>query len=224
MARQQKSYFSDDKLVKDIETFRSALDAPALSNFFKVQMDLANLGPEPIDAFPVTLDSASSGVYQSEKVANDLSRWLTSCGLLDNGQKEVYELLCNEAMLPGVSMSVVEETGSRQGIRERFATQRQYTNISLSFYVSQDYKTLKLFQEWINFMNPLYVTQEGIKHNQGYPGGYPNNDERFAFHRFRYPNDYKRDISITKFEKNLGATKTETQREATVEFLSLIHI
>ena len=155
MARQQKSYFSNDKLVKDIETFRSALDAPALSNFFKVQMDLANLGPEPIDAFPVTLDSASSGVYQSEKVANDLSRWLTSCGLLDNGQKEVYELLCNEAMLPGVSMSVVEETGSRQGIRERFATQRQYTNISLSFFVSQDYKTLKLFQEWINFMNPL---------------------------------------------------------------------
>ena len=218
MARQQKSYFSNDKLVKDIETFRSALDAPALSNFFKVQMDLANLGPEPIDAFPVTLDSASSGVYQSEKVANDLSRWLTSCGLLDNGQKEVYELLCNEAMLPGVSMSVVEETGSRQGIRERFATQRQYTNISLSFFVSQDYKTLKLFQEWINFMNPLYVTQEGIKHNQGYPGGYPNNDERFAFHRFRYPNDYKRDISITKFEKNLGATKTETQREETVEF------
>ena len=99
MARQQKSYFSNDKLVKDIETFRSALDAPALSNFFKVQMDLANLGPEPIDAFPVTLDSASSGVYQSEKVANDLSRWLTSCGLLDNGQKEVYELLCNLSLI-----------------------------------------------------------------------------------------------------------------------------
>jgi hypothetical protein len=205
MARQQKSYFSNDKLVKDIETFRSALGAPALSNFFKVQMDLANIGAEPIDAFPVTLDAASSSVYQSEKVANDLSRWLTSCGLLDNGQKEVYEILCNEAMLPGVSMAVVQEVGSRQGIRERFATQRQYTDISLTFFVSQDYKTLKLFQEWFNFMNPLYVTQEGIKHNQGYPGGYPNNDERFAFHRFRYPHDYKRDISITKFERNLGA-------------------
>ncbi len=205
MARQQKSYFSNDKLVKDIETFRSALGAPALSNFFKVQMDLANIGAEPIDAFPVTLDAASSSVYQSEKVANDLSRWLTSCGLLDNGQKEVYEILCNEAMLPGVSMAVVQEVGSRQCIRERFATQRQYTDISLTFFVSQDYKTLKLFQEWFNFMNPLYVTQEGIKHNQGYPGGYPNNDERFAFHRFRYPHDYKRDISITKFERNLGA-------------------
>ena len=218
MARQQKSYFSNDKLVKDIETFRSALGAPALSNFFKVQMDLANIGPEPVDSFPVDLDSASSGVYQKEKLANDLSRWLTSCGLLDNGEKERYELLCNEAMWPGVSMSVVQEVGRRQGIRERFATQRQYTDIALSFFVSQDYRTLKLFQEWFNFMNPLYVTQEGIKHNQGYPGGYPNNDERFAFHRFRYPHDYKRDLSITKFERNLGATKTKTQREDPVEF------
>ena len=205
MARQQKSYFSDNKLVKSIDDFRSALGAPALSNFFKVQMDLAQDGPEPVDSFPVDLDAASSGVYQKEKMANDLSKWFTSCGLLDNGQKEVYELLCNEAMLPGVSMSVVQEVGSRQGIRERFATQRQYTDISLTFFVSQDYKTLILFQEWINFMNPLYVTQEGIKHNQGYPGGYPNNDERFAFHRFRYPHDYKRDLSITKFERNLGS-------------------
>mgnify|MGYP001404681422 FL=1 len=205
MARQQKSYFSNDKLVKTIEQFRTALGAPSMSNFFRVQMDLANVGPEPVDAFPVSLDSASSSVYQKEKVANDLSRWLTSCGLLADGQKETYEILCNEAMLPGVSMSVVQEVGSRQGIRERFATQRQYTDISLTFFVSQDYKSLKLFQEWINFMNPLYVTQEGVRHNQGYPGGYPNNDERFAYHRFRYPHDYKRDLSITKFERNLGA-------------------
>ena len=101
MARQQNSYFSDNKLVKTLDDFRSALGAPALSNFFKVQMDLAQDGAEPVDSFPVTLDSASNSVYQKEKVANDLSKWFTSCGLLDNGQKEVYELLCNEAMLPG---------------------------------------------------------------------------------------------------------------------------
>ena len=115
MARQQQSYFNDNKLVKSIEDFSSALGAPALSNFFKLEMDLAQDGPEPVDSFPVALDAASSGVYQKEKVANDLSKWLTSCGLLANGQKETYELLCNEAMLPGVSMAVVQEVGSRQG-------------------------------------------------------------------------------------------------------------
>ena len=36
MARQQQSYFNDNKLVKSIEDFRSALGAPALSNFFKL--------------------------------------------------------------------------------------------------------------------------------------------------------------------------------------------
>ena len=41
-------------------------------------MDLAQDGPEPVDSFPVALDAASSGVYQKEKVANDLSKWLTS--------------------------------------------------------------------------------------------------------------------------------------------------
>ena len=202
MARQQKSYFSDDKLVKDLDQFRSALGAPALSNFFKIELDFATIGAEPKDFFPVELESASASVYEKEKNANDLSQWLTSCGLMDQGDKERYELLANEAMLPGTSMSVAQEIGSRQGIRERFATQRQYTDISISFYLANDYKILKLFQEWMNFMNPLYITQEGIKHTQGYPGGYPNHGERYAFHRQRYPHDNKRNIKITKFERN----------------------
>ena len=62
MARQQKSYFSDDKLVKDLDQFRSALGAPALSNFFKIELDFATVGAEPKDFFPVDLESASAGV------------------------------------------------------------------------------------------------------------------------------------------------------------------
>ena len=121
MARQQKSYFSDDKLVKDLDQFRSALGAPALSNFFKIELDFATIGAEPKDFFPVELESASASVYEKEKNANDLSQWLTSCGLMDQGDKERYELLANEAMLPGTSMSVAQEIGSRQGIRERLS-------------------------------------------------------------------------------------------------------
>ena len=207
MARQQKSYFSNDKLVKDLDQFRFALGAPALSNFFKIELDFATVGAEPKDFFPVDLESASAGVYEQEKNANDLSQWFTSCGLMNQGDKERYELLANEAMLPGTSMSVAQEIGSRQGIRERFATQRQYTDISISFYLANDYKILKLFQEWMNFMNPLYITQEGIRHTQGYPGGYPNHGERYAFHRQRYPHDYKRNIKITKFEKDFDPEK-----------------
>ena len=69
-------------------------------------------------------------------------------------------------------MSVVQEVGSRQGIRERFATQRQYTDISIGFYVTNDYTSLRLFQEWINYMNPLYTAMMVNllkKEAQGYP-------------------------------------------------------
>ena len=44
-------------------------------------------------------------------------------------------------------MQVVQEVGSRQGVRERFASQRQYTDISVSFYVTHDYTSLRFFQE-----------------------------------------------------------------------------
>ena len=209
MARQQKSYFSKDKIVKNLDQFRVSLGAPALSNFFQVELDFARSLAEPKDSFPVELNAASSGIYEQERNANDLSQWFTSCGLMEEGDKERYELLANEAMLPGTSMSVAQEMGSRQGIRERFATQRQYTDISISFYLSNDYKILKLFQEWMNFMNPLYITQEGIRHTQGYPGGYPNHGERYAFHRQRYPHDYKRNIRITKFERDFKPEKQD---------------
>ena len=203
MARTQKSYFSNDKLVKNLDNFREAMGAPALSNFFKVEMDFAPSPGEPKDFFPVNLESSAASTYQEEKNANNLSQWFTTCGLLDPvGGVERYNILANEAMLPGTSMSVAQEIGSRQGIRERFATQRSYTDISISFYLSNDYKVLRLFQEWMNFINPLYVTQEGIRHTQGYEGGYPNHGERYAFHRQRYPYEYKRNIQITKFERD----------------------
>lgn len=203
MARTQKSYFSNDKLVKNLDNFREAMGAPALSNFFKVEMDFAPSPGEPKDFFPVNLDLSSASTYQEEKNANNLSQWFTTCGLLDSVTgAERYNILANEAMLPGTSMSVAQEIGSRQGIRERFATQRSYTDISISFYLSNDYKVLRLFQEWMNFINPLYVTQEGIRHTQGYEGGYPNHGERYAFHRQRYPYEYKRNIQITKFERD----------------------
>ena len=197
----------------ELQSFQNALGAPALSNFFKVSMDLAPESTTPIRNFPGDSENVTITKPEEEVVANGLNQWLTSAGVLGpNDPKIRYELLANEAMLPGTSMSVAQEQGSRQGIRERFATQRQYTDIAISFYVSSDYKILRLFQEWINFMNPLYVTQQGIKPPHAFPGGYPNNDEGYAYHRFRYPTEYKKNISVTKFERNMGTGKDKGGR------------
>ena len=197
----------------EMQSFQNALGAPALSNFFKVSMDLAPESPKPVRNFPNDQNSVTITESEEKVVANGLNEWLTSAGVLGpNDPKIRYELLANEAMLPGTSMQVVQQQGDRQGIRERFATQRQYTDISISFYVSSDYKILRLFQEWINFMNPLYVTPQGLKAPTAFPGGYPNNDEGYAYHRFRYPTEYKKNISVTKFERNMGTGKDKGGR------------
>ena len=195
------SLFYNKDSYRELQSFQEALGAPSLSNFFKITMDIGSEPPEPIRQFPAD-SSAGQQITSDKRKAQGLNQWLTSAGVLGaDDPKQRYELLCNQAMLPGTSMNVSQEIGSRQGITERFATQRQYTDISIGFYVSSDYKILRLFQEW---MNPLYVGQDGVRPDMASPGGYPSNDEAYAYHRFRYPSQYKKNLAVTKFEKNLG--------------------
>ena len=178
------------------EDFQTALGAPSLSSFYIVNLDLAK----------------GSGVQEGIAEEN-LENWLASCGVFDTPYAmRRYSLLATEAILPGTSMSVLEEKGSRQGITERFATQRAYNDIAITYYIPSDYSSLRLFQEWINFMNPLYYKGgAGTNDNRFVSGnrdGYPNAYESNSFHRFRYPNEYKKSLTITKFERNVGQTRS----------------
>lgn len=195
--------------------FEKALGAPSLSNYFKFSMEIAPQNATVIKQFPdengeskanVNLDKFREDNQEKElKTCLNLEQWLTECGCFDNCYKgRRMELLASEANLPGTNMQVVQEVGSRQGVRERFASQRQYTDISVSFYVTHDYTSLRFFQEWINFMNPLYIGQIGQTFPNGQAQGYPNATDHNAFHRFRYPHQYKRDIQITKFERDVN--------------------
>ena len=65
-------------------------------------------------------------------------------------------------------------------------------------------------------MNPLYYkagfTGSGandVRLTEGYVSGYPNATDSNSFHRFRYPNEYKKSLTITKFERNVGATQSQ---------------
>ena len=180
------------------EDFQTALGAPALSSFYIVNLDLA------------------MGTSNSDGAEESLENWLTSCGVFNtpNAMRR-FSLLATEAILPGTAMSTLEEQGSRQGITERFATQRAYNDIAITYYIPSDYTSLRLFQEWINFMNPLYYkagfTGSGandVRLTSGYTSGYPNATDSNSFHRFRYPNEYKKSLTITKFERNVGQTRS----------------
>jgi len=94
-------------------------------------------------------------------------------------------LYVSDAVLPGSSFGDIEVAGDRQGITERNAFSRIYDDITLTFYVDREYKVLRFFEIWNQAVNPLF----GSARNS-------------AVMKFSYPNDYKCDFTIHKFNKD----------------------
>jgi len=141
----------------------------------------------------------------------DINAWLVTSGVLGsnlfNGNNANlnslrYEFMCNETSLPGTSLGFTEEYGSKQGITEKFPNKRDFPDISMTFYVDAEYGIIRLFEEWINFINPLYDRRG--RRPTGNPSGYVTSvDNAWEVLRFRYPNTYKRPLAITKFERDV---------------------
>lgn len=117
----------------------------------------------------------------------------------DATKNELYNFYCAEASLPGATFESATEIGSRQGIVETFPTRRVYPEFTMTFYVDNDYRLIRLFEEWMNYINPLY-TSGGIL--PGSEIGQGQGKDKVNFFRFKYPDTYRRIISIVKFERN----------------------
>ena len=105
--------------------------------------------------FKVSLD-----LVRRSQVGDNVSlyEYLTNCGLFvdTNSTSQKYDFLCSQASLPGSNFNISEEMGSRQGMTERFASRRIYNEFDLTFYIDNDYNVLRMFEEWMNFINPVY--------------------------------------------------------------------
>ena len=88
---------------------------------------------------------------------------LTNCGLFNQSRssRQTYDFLCSSASLPGSNFNISEEMGSRQGMTERFASRRIYNEFDLTFYIDSDYNSLRMLEEWMNFINPVYNESNG---------------------------------------------------------------
>ena len=105
-------------------------------------------------------------------------------------------LYAADAVLPGSSFGDIEVAGDRQGITERNAFSRIYDDVTFSFYIDRNYEVLRFFESWIQFINPLYSSVErGVAKNQ--------------IMKFNYPDDYKCEMVITKFNKDLKGSIRE---------------
>jgi hypothetical protein len=131
---------------------------------------------------------------------DNIDTHLFKCELTrDSARNTQYDFFCSETTIPGATFDFTEELGSRQGIIEKFPTRRIYPEFTITLYVDNNYDIIRLFEEWMNYINPVYTTTglfEAKNNGQGDAKGSEN------FFRFRYPDTYRRIISVTKFERN----------------------
>ena len=114
--------------------------------------------------------------------------YLRKKGINDRFISDDVGLLCSDAVLPGSAMATVNTAGDYQGVIERFAHTRNFTEVNFDFYVDTDYKSLRFLEHWMEFIS----SGSGVD---------PSGDSYYF--KMRYPDEYKsNDTRIVKFEKN----------------------
>ena len=116
-----------------------------------------------------------------------LRSYLRRKGVNDRFVVEDAGLLCSDAVLPGSALASVDTRGDYQGVIERFAHTRNFTQISLEFYVDNEYKSMKFLEHRMEFIT----------------GAISDPADDTYFYQLHYPSEYKsNDTRIVKFERN----------------------
>ena len=117
---------------------------------------------------------------------------------LPSESRDKLNLMCCETALPGSNLATTELTNDFTGVTERHVHRRIFDDrIDLTFYCDAvEYLPIRYFEAWIS-----YITNEiGNTHSEEY------------HYRMRFPNTYKGQLEITKFEKNLEAKRGSADR------------
>jgi len=118
----------------------------------------------------------------------DCRSFLRQKGINDRFIADNVGLLCSDAVLPGSAMATLNTAGDYQGVIERFAHTRNFTQINFDFYVDNEYKSLKFLEHWMEFISSGSIAD-------------PSSD---TYHfKMKYPDEYKsNDTRVVKFERN----------------------
>ena len=146
------------------------------------------------DIKPILTNVAQTSHYQVffDGLSGDLFKFLGTKGVNRRFITENAGLLCSQASIPGSSLATTDIFGNFIGVQEKFAHTRIFTELSLEFYVDKDYKMIKFFEHWIDYIASGSEKNAPIdKRDLGY------------FYRMRYPrgnSGYKCDkTKIVKF-------------------------
>ena len=132
--------------------------------------------------------------------AGEFNKIMNSNGIFYSIDQPNIQLSCSEATLPGSSLATLEINNDYTGVTERHAYRRIYDDrIDLTFYVDTKYTVIKFFETWIK-----YIVNESITEN---PVNGSVTQSNF-FYMVRYPEEYRTEFSITKFERDYSSRLT----------------
>lgn len=130
----------------------------------------------------------------------ELVQYLQKRGVDSRFISESAGLLVRDAVIPATSFATTQAI-DYMGVIEKFAHTRQFTEMSMEIYVDREYKTLKFFEHWMEFI-------ASGSHNQSLTPSFEQKPEvqisrKNYITRYQYPNYYKSDTTkIIKFERD----------------------
>ena len=111
-----------------------------------------------------------------------------------NYRQDQLNLLCAEASLPGSQLATTELTGDFTGVTERHAYRRMYDGtLDLSFMVDRNYNVIEMLDGWLDFISGVGIT-----------GSRQSYKSRHVNYRMTYPEQYRTELYLTKFEKDVS--------------------
>lgn len=163
---------------KSVSNIKSKLLQPSLSSYFQCWFNPPGNDTEKVKKFLIERSQAGVGVPYNGEFPEKLS------------------LLCSEASLPGSSLATHEINNDFTGVTERHAYRRLYDDrADFTFYVDHDHNVIKFFENWISYVVNEQYTDQNRNPNKGI-------EQPQYSYRVNYPDDYRTEVYITKFEKD----------------------
>ena len=179
--------------------------------------------PKKISEFkPLLTNVAQTSHYQVffDGLSSDLFTFLGQKNVDRRFITENCGLLCSAASIPGSALATSDIFGNFTGVQEKFAHTRIFSEMSLEFYVDKDYKMIKFFEHWMDYIASGSEKRRITSFSKASPG---------YFYRMRYPKgnsgykcdktkivkfnvDYKKEIEYTfigMFPINLASTPVQ---------------
>jgi hypothetical protein len=112
-------------------------------------------------------------------------------------------ITCSDASLPGSTLATNDLNNDFTGVTQRHAYRRLYDDrADFTFYVNNKYTQIRVFESWLR-----YIAGEQLSFDS-------NSPNRAQFYRAQYPNKYKTEITITKFERDISNSRSRNKSGA----------